>query len=242
MVAVGYTLGGGKLWTANDHTSEREPGPWTNCVPCSLVMLARANLATPPSTNAEADALRKQAGYPAQGPTSLKGFRSTFRIRYGFFYQIAVPADPFTLLKPGWSCSMTGSMAAFADGHDLRRWDKAFDGVHQWFVAHLPDGRILIDDPLAPEGIGYKGQFVTAAQVRAFYNHAGASRAIGYLETGKPALPLPVPPVVAPPVVPPPVEPAPVTYSQAELDAAVAVATQSTRDSARIVFVEGAAP
>jgi hypothetical protein len=235
-MSTGYNIGGGKVWTDADHTSEREPGSWTNCVPCSLVMLARANLASPPSTNAEAQALRKQAGYPDHGPTSLRGFRAVFRVRYGFFYQIAQPADPFSILRPGWSCSMTGSMAAFPNGHNLRRWDAAFAGVHQWFVTHRPDGSILIDDPLAPEGIGYRGQFVTPAQVRAFYNHAGASRGIGYLETGKPALPDPVPPLPEPPPPAPVSLPEPVTFTQAELDAAVAAAVESTKASAHIVF------
>ena len=235
-----FDLGGGKLWTPADHTSEREPGRWTNCVPATLVDLARANLVDAPSTNAEADALRKQAGYPAQGPTGLVGFRKTFRVRYGFFYALGQPNDPMVPLQPGWACSITGSMAAFPRVHTLRRWDRDFAGIHQWFAAHLPDGRVIIDDPLAPEGAGYFGQVISKDQLRAFYEKAGSLRRIGYIKSGKelpnsiPTPPEPIPTPTPPIVVVPPE----VTYTQAEVDRMVDDAVSATKDSAFVAYRE----
>jgi hypothetical protein len=243
-----YVLGGGKTWSPIDHCSERKAGHWTACVDCSLLMLARANLVNVASTLANAVVLRKPAGYPPEGPTGLSGFRAAFRVRYGFFYTIDQPADPLVRLQPGWAASITGSMSAFPASHTLRRWDRAFGGVHQWFAAHLPDGRVLVDDPLAPEGAGYAGQIVSKDQLRAFYAAAGSSRRIGYIESGKPAaavipvLASPPPAPVVTPSPPPVVVPSPIpSYTADQVNAAVAEAIAATKAGAHIVF-EGDAP
>lgn len=218
-----FILGGGKTWSKADHCSERQTGRWTNCLPCTLIMLARAKLVDVPSINAEAQKLRLAAGYPSAGPTGLTKMRLPFKAMFGFFYELDQPHDPMLLLQPGFAGSVTGSMKAFPAGHTLRRHDPPFADFHQWFAAHLPDGRVLIDDPLAPEG-GYDGQIISKDQLRAFYEAGGSVRRIAVVEAGRPEVkpkPVPAGQPVPPPVATPPPAPDPLVLANAAYNAAL---------------------
>lgn len=231
---MSIALGGGVKWDASNHCSEREPGPWTNCVPASINMLAQANLEPIPSTNDWADRFRKKAGYPESGATSIRGFAVAFKDTFGYAYRVAAPVDPFLLVQPGYSAAIIGKNSAFKSTAPWRKWDPGFDGYHCVFISQLPDRRVLMDDPLAPEGT-YSGMFVTKDEVRAFYAAAGGAKEIGYLKTGTDAGTVNVPPV--PPVVvpaPPVVVIPPTMYTQAQLDAAVDAARRDVMARAHV--------
>lgn len=182
---MSYELYSGRPWTSDDHVSEREPdGSWEDCLPSSLVMLARAAGLDVPSTRQEAEALRAAAGYGPTGGTSLEGLRPAFVKRYGISFTIAKGPKAASILIPGRAAAVVGSMGAFPPTHRLRRWDRGFGGVHGVFGAlGAADSEFLWDNPLAPEGIGYDGELVSAAELQAYYQ-ATSSREIGWLESG----------------------------------------------------------
>jgi hypothetical protein len=182
---MAYELGNGSTHDAADHASEREnDGSYEDCLPDALVELARAYGLAIPSSNREGEALRRAAGYGPTGGTSLEGLQDAFRKRYGVKYEIAMPAKVATVARPGRSFAIIGSMAAFGPTHRLSRWQRGFNGFHAWFGARLVDGRWIECDPLAPERVGYFGDVISEAQMQAYYDAAGSTRRIGWLESG----------------------------------------------------------
>lgn len=181
-----YELGGGEVHTAKDHVSERKTGAWVDCLPASLVMLARAAGLDIPSTVAEAMALRKQAGYGPNGGTTLEGLAHAFSVRYGLSYHISRDPNPEDIITAGRAAALVGSMSAFGPNHPLSHWDPHFDNYHAVFTAMGPDADAhLWDDPEAPEGIGYAGVLVSEKEMQNYYNAAPfAVREIGWLVSG----------------------------------------------------------
>ncbi len=176
-----FELGGGATHDATDHCSELETATAVDdCVPCSLVMVARAAGANAPSTIGEAHALRAAAGLPATGATGLVGHQAAFATRYGRSYATSSKASLKSVLTPGLSGAVIGKLTGLKDGHRLRRHQPTFAGFHSVFIACLPDGTFLWDDPLAPEGT-YRGEIVEEADAQAYYDAGGTEKKIGFV-------------------------------------------------------------
>jgi len=175
-----FDLGVGGTHDATDHCSELETATAVDdCVPCSLVMVARAAGAKAPSTIVEAHALRAAAHLPIAGATGLVGHQAAFAKRYGRSYAISSKASLKSVLTPGLSAAVIGKLTGLKEGHRLRRHQPDFVGFHCVFIARLPDGTFLWDDPLAPEGT-YAGEIVKEADAQAYYDAGGSERKIGF--------------------------------------------------------------
>jgi hypothetical protein len=176
-----FNLGGGATHDATDHCSELETETAVDdCVPCSLVMVARAAGANALSTIDEAHALRKAAGFPTTGATGLMGHQAAFEKRYLRAYETSSKASLKSVLTPGLAAAVIGKLTGLPAGHPLRRHQPNFIGFHSVFIARLPDGSFLWDDPLAPEGT-YAGEIVAEADAQAYYDAGAAERKIGFL-------------------------------------------------------------
>lgn len=160
------------------HVSEREPNSqpedpldpagYEDCVPCSGVMAANGmTLGAIPTTLAEAEALRRDAGVPPGGGMTTAQLNAGLRKRYGF--EMAVVAVP--VVPPNHVATISGKLSNFPAGHRLRRWDPTYTGGHRVMVAADATGALGWADPLAPNvvnGQPWKGEPVTAAEVRTF--------------------------------------------------------------------------
>lgn len=161
------------------HITEREvdhptpcghDGPaWEDCTWTSGVEWWRAtgHPAVPP-TLAEAEALRCAAGDPPEGGSSLEDLRRGIRARYGAVAPLPIssPASILAALAPGYVGTVQGSMAAFPTGSHYRRWDPGFSGPHAAAVFGVAGAApYWWCDPLAPEGLGYEGEPMTAADL-----------------------------------------------------------------------------
>lgn len=155
------------------HISERESdGSWEDCTWCSGLEWYRLCYdASKPATLAEAEALRKASGEPSTGGSNITDLRRGIRNRYSKV--MPLPISGFSTLwrhlEPGTAAAIQGSMLAFGPDHRLSRWDKHFDGGHAVLIMRLDaTDRVWWCDPLAPKTIGYKGEWVTKAELEVF--------------------------------------------------------------------------
>jgi hypothetical protein len=160
------------LW-AHEHVTEREPdGTWEDCTFTAGLMHARVALrASIPATHAEMQALRAASGLSTHGGANIDDLQRGYARRYGWSGGTEVKgfSNLWYTLRPGRSATAQGSMAAFPSGHRLRRWDPGFRGAHAVLIARLDTSdRVWWDDPLAPLGVGYEGEWVTKAQLKAY--------------------------------------------------------------------------
>jgi hypothetical protein len=156
-----------------DFISERQHTEWVDCVDCALVMLS--NCAKPgvaPATLTEAQALRKQAGYPSTGGTDPTNYGKAIHDRYGLSGRAFTGTDAALIatLPEGTGAAVCGDPANFPVGDPLRRFTGSFDGGHCVLVLHL-EGSWWWVDPAGPENGSYHGQLVTEAQVQTFYTN-----------------------------------------------------------------------
>jgi hypothetical protein len=130
------------------------------------VLAAKPGVA--PATLAEAERLRRAAGYGPEGGTSVERIAPAAERLYGVRFTVMTsPGDPafMAALKPGWCASILGKLSNFGWGHRLRRWDPDFTFYHQVFVQNTGDGYWWID-PLGKAP--YRGERVTGAEIRTF--------------------------------------------------------------------------
>lgn len=148
------------------HVSEREPGSWVDCEWTSGVMFSRAMFSKDINpTLVEAHHLRTAAGALPGGATA-KQLQRGIKERYSHDTKVVSGIPTLAL---GEAAAIQGSMGAFPKGHQLRRWDPAFAGTHCVFIAKTDSkSHYWWDDPLAPSGTGYNGQWVAASDVERF--------------------------------------------------------------------------
>lgn len=167
------------------HITEREiahmspcgydDGAYEDCTPDASIMAWRA-MGHPavPATHGEAEQLRCASGRGPTGGTNMGDMATGIRNRYGGTIHVL----GFGGVSTGWAWAVQGSMAA-VPAH-LRRWQPGFAGGHCVFVASVPGTDALWwDDPLAPEGTGYDGEWVTFADVQRFADGLPGARAFG---------------------------------------------------------------
>ena len=185
------------------HVSEREAahywpdGRWDNarwedCAWDVAIEFVRAlGRVQTPATHAEAEALRRASGEDVHSGSSVVDVRRGLLRRYGF------PTNPpitgwttlWNRLVPGTVAHVNGRMGVFSWRHRLRRHDQPFNGTHSWLVFRLDGGnRAWICDPLAPSD-GYRGEWVTKAELEAFVRGANLWHIVGTL----PKVPRPSP-------------------------------------------------
>ncbi len=155
------------------HISEREPdGTFEDCTwDSGLEWYRLCYDKSEPATHAEAQALRAASGEPPTGGSNIGDLRRGIAKRYG--KSVSLPVSGFsalwTALKPGTAAVVQGSMAAFGPTHPLSKYDRNFDGGHAVCVLRLDaTDRVWWCDPEAPLGIGYKGVWVTKAQLKSY--------------------------------------------------------------------------
>lgn len=163
--------------------TEREPGGYEDCTWCSGVMLANAGFGAniAPSTRAEYESLRVAGG---DGPAENPGDGSNLgQLLVGMKRQYSwTPAGSST--HRAWShvlqrldavgdCAvLQGSMGVFAKDSSWRRWDPQFGGAHAVFVERVDgDDHLWWMNPQAPNT--YKGEFMSLADARRFYEGLG---------------------------------------------------------------------
>lgn len=221
------------------HISERESAHtwpdgrkddagWEDCAWCSLIMFLRlAYRPDLPANHTFAEAIRGRVMGPLGGtsPSQLIAAAKTIGTSGPGTPGIALhgvsAANLWAALTPGTVALVNGSMGAFASGYTLRRWDPGFAGGHSTLAARVDDqDRVWWDDPLAPTGT-YQGQWVSKADLVKFAAKLNSTSFVAPIK-GYAVTPAPAP------------EPTVVTYSQAQLDAAVATAVtaQKTADTA----------
>lgn len=168
-------------WFKPGQVSERFAGQasYSDCGPCSSIMLARAvrgSNATP-GTKAEVLAFRYAAGAPATGPTSNVQLAEGLRDRYGIVVQTVYnAASIWNALIPGKAAAVFGYLGRFPLGHRLRRWGPTYTGGHVIFVERLDaQNRVWWMDPLAPLTYNvtrgtrtYLGEWATALELATF--------------------------------------------------------------------------
>ena len=173
-------------WFKPGQVTERFAGQasFSDCGPCSSVMLARAHRGNNaiPGDKAEVLAFRQAAGAPATGATSNTQLARGLYVRY----QVSVSTQfrfPYiwAALDPGMGAVLFGYLSRFPAGHRLRRWDPTYRGGHVVFVERLDaENRAWWMDPLAPLKYGtslrtYLGEWVTAAELSTFLGGPNAT-------------------------------------------------------------------
>lgn len=171
-------------WHRPKHISQREnahvwptgefDGPaWEDCGPVSVCLIADATTdgAQPTrKTLAEAEALRKAAGYGPNGGTNIQRLSAAAVIRYRIPLprHVTGPTAIRAALKTGFGAAVAGTMGNFPRGHRLRRWQPSFTGGHAVYIAReSTTARWLWLDPLAPQGT-YSGDWITADELATF--------------------------------------------------------------------------
>lgn len=176
-----------------------DDGHWEDCAPCSIVMLVAATSGgkQPPTANLEeAERLRLAAGYGPLGGTDIARLGPVAAKRYGIVapHLVTGAAAIWTALSAGKGAAIAGMMSAFPAGHRLRRWDPGFAGGHAVYVQREDaSDRVWWIDPLAPIGT-YKGEWVTKAELLAFFSKGLASAEVASVAL----LPEPAPAPAAP--------------------------------------------
>ena len=183
-----------ELFAIHNHISEREgahiwpdgqqdDSRWEDCTPVATLMWVRLCFRPgAPATHSEAEAIRRVAGEDPLGGTSTDDMLRGIARRYGLtptnsgFRQVWGTTALFSAMTDGIAAMVQGSMAAFADGHRLRRHDPGFDGAHAVLVVKVGD-EWWWDDPLAAD-TGYRGEKVTTLELAAFANKFAGSHLV----------------------------------------------------------------
>jgi len=172
------------LPSTHRHVSERETAHrwpdgqwddsrWEDCSWDSAIEFARAaKTSAIPATHTEAEHLRDDAGERPTGGSNIDDVRRGLarRYRWSTGYTVAYNfSQLWAALTKGKVAVVQGSMGAFPAGHRLRRWQPSYAGPHAVCAFRL-DGtdNVWWCDPLAPYGVGYKGQWVTKADLKRF--------------------------------------------------------------------------
>ncbi len=167
----------------HDHVTEREVahrwpdgqwdnGSWEDCTFTAGVELARlCKNKNIPSTHTEVEHLRDDAGEDPTGGTNQDDLWRGLLRRYKWVAPTPIRGFSalWSALKPGYAASCSGVMGIFPYGHRLRRWQPSFNGLHDVLIVRV-DGtdRVWWCDPLAPEGKGYQGEWVTKAELKRY--------------------------------------------------------------------------
>lgn len=178
------------------HISERQSGPWIDCIWQSAVeWLRQVHDPTIPATHAEGDALRA-----ASGDTGFSNFDDLDRgtkARYGWSLPALVPPGAlWATLAPGTAAVVIGNTGAWPPSSHWRRWSPGSVVNHAVFVYRF-DGSNFVwwCDPLAPPG-AYNGEPMPKAELLRFVAAAGAAQLVA------PILEVPVAVVVLTPLLP----------------------------------------
>ena len=175
------------LWM-HDGISEREvahywPGgqwdnrAWEDCTYDSAVMWYRDSYdPSVPSTHYEAERLRQASGEDPSGGTNPFDVRRGIQARY--HKTVAQPITGWSALRlalaPGYNALVSGSMAAFPNGHRLRRPQPSFAGAHAVHVAKMDSNpRYWVTNPLFAED--HDGEWWTEDELRRFVQKGGAN-------------------------------------------------------------------
>lgn len=191
-------------FTAADHVSQREPGPWRDCTFASMLECIR--LVVPdgeriPATEAEKERFRAAAGLPDDhGGATIEDALPAAKRLYGLDTEHYVLTLEWEVLEralrdPGTLAVVQGKMSALPSY--LRRWSPGFLGPH----AVAARGNSLSPtwcDPLAPKG-SYAGEPVTWPTWRAFFASLPGARAL-IMKRRTPSV-ISVDPTLAPPKV-----------------------------------------
>lgn len=172
------------LSPAHKHVSERETGhrwpdgrwddaAWEDCTWDSAIEFARLGLTSAiPATHQEAEALRAASGEPPTGGSNIDDVKRGLARRYRWTsgYVVAYNfSQLWSALTKGKVAVVQGMLGAFPKGHRLRRFDPDYTGPHAVSAQRLDStDNVWWCDPLAPYGIGYKGQWVTKSQLKVF--------------------------------------------------------------------------
>lgn len=145
------------------HVTEREPGPWICCAPCSGAMVT-AWLGASPATLEAAHLIRTKAGKRHVGGMSPDELASGVLRAYGIELE-AVPRDGRAIserLRAGWAIAVPMTYGRLPT--HLRRWSPTFTGGHMGVLAGIDDtGHWGWWDPVAPAG--WRGEYVLQAPI-----------------------------------------------------------------------------
>jgi len=122
-----------------------------------------------PATLAEAEALRAEVGgSTSAGAISAQLIAATTK-RYAWAATVVgTPTGIIAAAKPGQNVTISGHLSNFPAGHRLRRFSPLFTGGHRIDVDVEDGPRYWWVDPLAPQGSGYTGEYVTVAELATF--------------------------------------------------------------------------
>jgi hypothetical protein len=158
---------------------------WEDCTFVSAVELARiCHKPSIPASHVEAEKLRDVAGVRPTGGSNQDDARRGMARRY--LWDGSTPISGFSAfwaaLDPGMAASSQGTMA-FPYGHRLRRWSPGFNGRHCVLVVRVDSrDRVWWCDPLAPNSVGYQGEWVSKSELKAYVDRltaAGGRHVIG---------------------------------------------------------------
>lgn len=162
-------------WVNPPLVSEREVGIDTNCVPCSALMLVLANRpGRAPATLAEAQRIRRDAGYGPRVPTSVETIAVGVKKRYGVSPKIVTTfAGLWANLTAGHGAFVIIKPDRFPWNHPFRIFNGNFHGLHCVYVGRKGwRQRVWMIDPEGPPG--YTGTWVSKSDLaKAFVGSAG---------------------------------------------------------------------
>jgi hypothetical protein len=166
----------------HSHVTEREAahrwpnGQWDNaawedCTWMSGVELARlCHNSRIPATHYEGERLRQVAHVNPTGGSNSDDLVRGFALRYGWTPTTTRGfAATWSALSHGRAAMVQGVMGVFSRSHRLRRWDVNFNGQHAVLCVRADfTDRVWWCDPLAPEGSGYQGEWVSKAELKLY--------------------------------------------------------------------------
>ena len=164
------------IWTltAADHVTEREPGPWRDCLFAAILEWLRAGLndRTIPATVAQKEALRAAVGLPDDHPgaTLEQGIWAAERLfgpLGGWRIIRDWPSLRDHLTTATGVAVVTGRMGALSS--HWRRWDPGFAGGHATTLYGHAATSPTWCDPLAPKGT-YHGEPMPLATLKAYFD------------------------------------------------------------------------
>lgn len=139
-------------------TSEREPGPWIDCVSCSgVTVVENGGRETTPHLD-DAHRIRSGAGLPHSGGMTTGDLVRGVKAAYGIDL-VRVPRNKEAIrdkLGSGWSLAVFHVYGQLPS--HFQRWDTGFDGNHCAAIAGRNGQLAGWYDPLATQG--YAGEWI----------------------------------------------------------------------------------